>query len=123
MHSQHRHLTLLITTVAVLLATLVGPTTAGAADEFIPGVTDSTTGVLAELDKRYIPGVTDSTTGVLRELERRRDERQHVASATSTGESGLGDDAAVAVGAALAAMIAFAVVALLAAARRQRVAT
>jgi hypothetical protein len=122
MRSQHLQLKFLIATVAVLLAMLVGAMSAGAADDFIPGVTDSTTGVMAELDKRYIPGVTDSTTGVLRELERRREEGHHVASDTSTGQSGFGDDAAVALGAALAALLTFALLALLAAARRRRVA-
>ena len=122
MHSQHRHLKFLIATVAVLLAMLVGAMSAGAADDFIPGVTDSTTGVMAELDKRYIPGVTDSTTGVLRELERNRLQHGRGVAHPSAGDSGFEADTTVAVGAALAATVAFAGLALRAAARRRRVA-
>jgi hypothetical protein len=124
MRSQHIHLRFLIATVAIVLAALGGPMTAGAADEFIPGVTDSTTGVLAQLDDdRFIPGVTDSTTGVLRGLERKGLEPRDVVSPTNAGDSGFGYDTAVAVGAALAAAVAaFASLALFAAARRRRVA-
>jgi hypothetical protein len=112
-----------LATVAVLVLTLVGPISAGASDEFIPGVTDSSTGVLAELENRYIPGVTDSTTGVLRELERRSAERPRaVAPATNGGDSGFPSDATAALGAALAATAAVAVLALLVSARRRRVA-
>lgn len=125
MRSRHIHIRFLIATVAIVLAVLVGPMTAGAAhDPFIPGVTDSTSGVLAQLDdERFIPGVTDSTTGVLRELERKGLEPRDVASPTNAGDSGFGHDTAIAVGAALAAtVVAFASLALLAAARRRRVA-
>jgi hypothetical protein len=123
MRSQLVHVKFLIATVAVVLAALVGPMTAGAGGEFVPGVTDSTTGVLAELDDdRFIPGVTDSTTGVLRELERKGLEPQGVGP-TQAGDSGFDYDAAVAVGGAFAAMAAgLALLALLAAARRRRVA-
>ena len=123
MRSQHMHMRFLIATVAIVLAALVGPMTAGAADEFIPGVTDSSTGVLAQLaDGRFIPGVTDSTTGVLRELERRSLEPRDVGSPTTAGDSGFGYDGAVAVGAALAAVVAFGSLALVTVARRRRVA-
>ena len=121
MRTQHQQLRFLLAIVAVVLAALVGPMAAGAAnDEFIPGVTDSTTGVLRELEDRYIPGVTDSTTGVLRELERNRFEHGGGAGHSSVGDSGF--EADVAVGAALAALVAFGALALLAAARRRRVA-
>ena len=124
MRNQHQQLRFLLATVAVVLAALVSPLAAGAAnDEFIPGVTDSTTGVLRELEDRFIPGVTDSTTGVLRELENNRRERElleHGAGHSSVGGSGF--EADVAVGAALIALVAFAGLALLAAARRSRVA-
>jgi hypothetical protein len=122
MKSHHAH-RFSIAIMAVLLVALIGSTTARAADEFIPGVTDSTTGVMAELgEPAYIPGVTDSSTGVLRELERKGLEPRAV-SLTNAGESGFGDDTAVAVGAALAAVFAaVASAALFAAARRRRVA-
>jgi hypothetical protein len=123
MRTQHQQLKFLLATVAVVLAALVGPMTAGAAnDEFIPGVTDSTTGVLRELEERFIPGVTDSTTGVLRELERNRLEHGRGVAHPSAGDSGFEADTTVAVGAALAALVAFAGLALRAAARRRRVA-
>jgi hypothetical protein len=122
MPSQHTRIRYLIATVAVLLAALVGSTTAGAADEFIPGVTDSTTGVMADLrDAPFVPGVTDSTTGVLRELERKGFEPREI-SLVDAGESDVGYDAAVGLGAALAALGAVASLILLAATRRRRVA-
>lgn len=122
MRTQHQQLRFLLATVAVVLAALVGPMAAGAAnDEFIPGVTDSTTGVLRELEDRFIPGVTDSTTGVLRELERNRLEHGGGSGHSSVGDSGF--EADVAAGAAVIALVASAGLALLAAARRQRVAT
>ena len=113
----------LLATMAVLVVALVGPMTAGASNRYIPGVTDSTTGILAERNDRYIPGVTDSTTGVLRDLERRDAERHDVVvPARKADDSGFRYDATVAAGAALAAMVALAVLALLAGARRRRVA-
>ena len=94
-----RHFTSLLAAAAIALSA-VGP--AAGANEFIPGVTDSSTGVLRDLERRshdrFIPGVTDSGTGVLRELERRN------APTPTAGDSGLGAaPAAIAAGAALAA--------------------
>ena len=125
MRTQHTQFRLLLATVAVVLAALVSPLGAGATnDEFIPGVTDSTTGILRERQDRFIPGVTDSTTGVLRELESNRRERElleHGAGRSQVGDSAF--EADVAVGAALVTLVvAFAGVALVAAAERRRVA-
>jgi len=96
---------------------------AGAAkDPFIPGVTDSGTGVLLELEDRYIPGVTDSGMGVLRELENNRRERdllEQVGGYSSLDGSGFEADTVA--GVALGALVAFAALALLATARRRRV--
>jgi hypothetical protein len=109
---------------AAMLAVLA-PATAGAAETYIPGVTDSSTGVLAELEKRraaeerYLPGITDSSTGVLRELERRALERGGTADA---GDAGLPGEATI-VAAAIAAAVAAAGLGLAAAGRRRRVAT
>ena len=124
MHSHRLHIRFLIAVAAILAAAAIGSGAAGAADGYIPGVTDSSTGVLAELERsdRFIAGATDSSTGVLRELERKGLEPRAIASPTNAGDSGLGDDATVALGAALAAMVASAFVALLTAARRRRVA-
>ena len=80
------------------------PSAATAAEPFVPAVTDSSTGVLRELerrDARFIPGVTDSTTGVLRYLDRRGLELRGGDPRTDAAGSGLGyDDAAIAVAAA-----------------------
>jgi len=123
MRTQNQQLKLLLATVAVVLAALVGPMAASAAkDPFIPGVTDSGTGVLRELEGRYIPGVTDSGTGVLRELENNRRERElleHGGGHSSLADSGFEADTAA--GVALGALVAFAALALLATARRRRV--
>ena len=94
---------------------------------FIPGVTDSGTGVLRELERqsqdRFIPGVTDSGTGVLRELERRTLEGREAPTA-SADDSGFGaGPAAVAAGAALAAAAVAGALALAAAARDRHIAT
>jgi hypothetical protein len=107
MHALKRQLTFLLAAAAIALATAIGPATAAGANEFIPGVTDSSTGVLRELERRshdrFVPGVTDSGTGVLRELERRRLERQEAPTGTAA-DSGFGiGPAAIAAGAALAA--------------------
>ena len=124
MRTQHTQFRLLLATVAVVLAALVSPLGAGAAnDEFIPGVTDSTTGLLRERQERFIPGVTDSTTGVLRGLEnnlRERELLEHGTGRSNVGDSGFEVD--VAVGAALVTLVALAGVALVAAAKRRRVA-
>ena len=119
MHSLRMHTRRLTVAAALLLAALA-PAGAGAAP-YIPGVTDSSSGVLAELDRRqsaeerYIPGVTDSSTGVLRQFEQ---DRAQVS--TGAGDSALpAREALVAASAALAA----AAVLVLAAGRNRRVAS
>jgi hypothetical protein len=121
------HIRLVLATAGIALAAAVGPTTAGAAGDFIAGVTDSSTGVLRELERtrhdadRFIPGVTDSTTGVLREIEQRREARGET-SATSAGGSGVDLEKGVLAG-AVAAILAAASLGLVVAGRMRRVAT
>ena len=124
---------MLATATAALLTAAIAPMAAAgpiagsqaqadpvAGEGFIPGVTDSGTGVLRELEQRrrdrepFIPGVTDSTTGVLRELERRSIERERLAAATDAA-SGFGWDEsevglATALGTALVAAAALGLV-------------
>jgi hypothetical protein len=129
MISNRLQIRLLVAAAAILLAVVIAPATAlGAGDAYVPGVTDSTTGVLADLERsgrggdRYVPGVTDSATGVLRELERKGLEPR-VAAPADPG-SGFGvDDAAAVAGAGLAASVLAGGLALAAGARRRRVAT
>ena len=121
MHAITRHLTLLLAAAAIALSA-VGP--AAGANEFIAGVTDSSSGVLRELDRRndarFIPGVTDSGTGVLRELERRQLGRE--APTAMAGDSGFGaSPAAIATGAALAVAAAAAALVLAGSARGRQI--
>jgi hypothetical protein len=118
-----------LATAAIALAATIGPATAGAADKFIPFVTDFPSGVGQELDgssdhddDRFIPGVTDSSTGVLRILEERRHDRGE-RPATNAGGSGVDLDEGIVAGAAVAAATAAAALAVVAAGRRRRVAT
>jgi hypothetical protein len=69
----------------------------------------------------FIPGVTDSTTGVLRELERKGLEPRVVPSTTSADDSGFRyDDAAIGMSAVLAVALLMAATALVASNRRRR---
>ena len=70
----------------------------------------------------YVPGVTDSGTGVLRERERRGIEPT-AASTAGSGFDLVGDDGAVALAGALAAAAVAASLALGAGARRRRILT
>jgi hypothetical protein len=97
--------------------------------EFIPGVTDSTTGVVRELERKgysvedFLPGVTDSSTGVTRDLERRGLEPQTIPSSASASAADSGfhyEDAAIGMGAVLAAAILMAACAALVAGERRR---
>jgi hypothetical protein len=121
MHAITRHLTLLLAAAAIALGA-IGP--AAGANEFIGGVTDSTTGVLRELerrnDARFVPGVTDSGTGVLREREQRQLERE--APVAMAGDSGFGaSPAAIALGAALAVAAAAGAIVLAGSARGRHI--
>jgi hypothetical protein len=122
MHVPNPHIRLVAAAAAIVLGASA-PGAATAANEAADGDSASPAIVLAELgrgDQQFIPGVTDSGTGVLRELERSRGERP----APVTSGSGFdlaGDDGAVALGALVAAAVA-ASLALGAGARRRRLA-
>jgi hypothetical protein len=126
MHSLQLHIRLFLATTVIALAAAIGAATAGARADFIPGVTDFSTGVLHEPESadhngdRYIAGVTDSTTGVLRELEQRRKDGGET-SATTAGGSGLDLDQKIVAG-AVAATVAAASLAVVAGGRRRRAA-
>jgi hypothetical protein len=107
-------------------STLALPHTAAAATGFLPGVTDSSTGVLRTLerqrDARFVPGVTDSTTGVLRERERRGVASGAGADATDSAGSGFGrGDTAIVVAGVLAAAGVVGSLAVLASGRSRRI--
>ena len=124
MHLSNPHMRLVATAAAVALG-VSAPGAATAANDSADGDAASPAIVLVELgrgDQEFIPGVTDSGTGVLRELERRRGEQpSHVAS--DSGFDLAGDDAVLALGAALVAAGVAASLALGAAERRRRLAT
>jgi hypothetical protein len=118
-----------LATAAIALAATIGPPTAGAADKFIPFVTDFPTGVGREYDPsydydgaRFIPGVPDSSTGALRMLEERRKDGGETPAMT-TGDSGVDVGDAIVAGAAGAATTAAAALALLLAGRRRQIPT
>jgi hypothetical protein len=118
MRSHHAHIRLLVAAAAILLATAIGPAAAAnpaaaesaAPPSFVPGVTDSTTGVLRELRLEgdvdaspFVAGVTDSTTGVLRALERQGHRPE--AAPADYGDAGAGAALAAAAGAGLLATL------------------
>lgn len=112
MHPNRVHRLRLLAAGAALVA-VIAPG-ANAAERYIPGITDSSTGVLRELERRhdarspYIPGVTDSSTGVLRELERRSLEPGRSRPAADADSGVAAGEAGVAIAAALAAAAALA---------------
>jgi hypothetical protein len=121
MHLSNAHISLVAGVAAVVLGASA-PGAATAANDSADGDSASPAIVLAELgrgEQRFIPGVTDSGTGVLREREHRLGERPAPV-ASDSGFDLAGDAGAVVAGAALAA----AVVASLAIAggRRRRIA-
>jgi hypothetical protein len=114
----------LVTAAAALLAAFA-PATTSAANDSAAGDSARPAIVLAELGRgadRFIPGVTDSGTGVLRERGRRGIEIRPLV-ASGSGFDLVGDDGAVALGGALAAAAVAASLALGAGARRRRILT
>ena len=102
-------------------AAIASPTPAAAPAEVIPGGHGLPTRAVDDRDDdRFIPGVTDSTTGVLRMLEERRAARDD-ASLSNGGGSGVELDATALAGSAAAAIAA--AFALVAVSRRRRVTT
>jgi hypothetical protein len=106
MHSIRVQTRRFVAAAAILMAAVV-PASAGAADKYIPEVTDSSTIVRLELerrqavDDRYLPSATDTSTIVRRELEQRRATQERAEAPTSAGDS-LGKDAVIGAAAALA---------------------
>lgn len=123
MHLSHPT-TRLATAAAAVLAALA-PAVATGANESASGDSAPPAIVLAGLGgdaTAYVPGVTDSGTGVLRERERRGIEPT-AASTAGSGFDLVGDDGAVALAGALAAAAVAASLALGAGARRRRILT
>ncbi len=125
MHPSHPHIRLVTAATALVLA--FSPGAAAAANDSADGDSASPAIVLAELGHggqadRFIPGVTDSGTGVLRERERRGIETPALV-ASDPGFDLVGDDGAVALGGALAAAAVAASLALGAGGRRRRILT
>ena len=122
MHLSNPHIRLVAAAAAVVLGASA-PGAATAANDPADGDSASPAIVLAGLGQadRFIPGVTDSGTGVLRERERRGIERP-AADASGSGFDLVGDAGAVVAGAALAAAAVAASLALGAGARRRRIA-
>jgi hypothetical protein len=123
MHLPDPHIRLVAAAAAIVLGASA-PGAATAANEAADGDSASPAIVLAELgrgDQQFIPGVTDSGTGVLRELERTRGERPTPV-ASGSGFDLAGDDGVLALGAGLLAVGVAASLALGAAERRRRLA-
>lgn len=123
MHLSNPQIRLVAGAAAIVLAASA-PGAATAANDSADGDSASPAIVLAELGRgaqQFIPGVTDSGTGVLRERERRLGERPTPV-ASGSGFDVPGNDGAVALGAALAAAAVAASLALGAAERRRRLA-
>jgi hypothetical protein len=125
MHLSNPHIRLATATAAVLAA--FAPGTASAVNDSADGDSASPAIVLAGLgengqDDRFIPGVTDSGTGVLRERERRGVQTPTLVASDSRFDL-VGDDGAVVLGGALAAAAVAASLALGAGARRRRILT
>jgi len=121
MHLSNPHIRLVAAAATVVLA-VSAPGAATAANDSADGDSASPAIVLAELgrgDQQFIPGVTDSGTGVLRE---RRGIERPAADASGSGFDLAGVDAAVVAGAALAAAAVVASFALVAGGRRRRIA-
>lgn len=125
MHLSNPHIRLATATAALVAA--FAPAAAPAANESASGDSASPAIVLAGLGEdgrgdRFIPGVTDSGTGVLRERERRGIELT-ASDPSGSGFDLAGDDGAVVLGGALAAAAVAASLALGAGARRRRILT
>ena len=123
MHLSNPHIRLATAAAAVVAA--FAPAAASAANESASGDSASPAIVLAGLGrdaKAYIPGVTDSGTGVLRERERRGVELT-APDPSGSGFDVVGDDGAVALAGGLAAAAVAASLALGAGARRRRILT
>jgi hypothetical protein len=125
MQLSHPKIRLVTATTAVLAALAPGP--APAANDAGSGDSASPAIVLADLGRdgradRFIPGVTDSGTGVLRERERRGIETSPLV-ASDSGFDLVGDDGAVALGGALAVAAVAASLALASGGRRRRILT
>jgi hypothetical protein len=118
----HASTRLVAATAAILLA--LAPGAATAANDYAAGDSASPAIVLAGLERsepQFIPGVTDSGTGVLRERERRGIQTPSIAS--DSGFDLVGDDGAIALGGAIAAAAIAASLALGAGTRRRRILT
>jgi hypothetical protein len=124
MHPTHASTRLVAAAAAVVLA--LAPGAATAANDSAAGDSASPAIVLAgteRAEQKFIPGVTDSGTGVLRERERRLGIQTPTLVASDSRFDLVGDDGALALGGALAAAAVAASLALGAGARRRRILT